>query len=90
MNMARHEIYKLIQDLSISYKSSYGDLVAKIYEKFMEYDNNGQVSFFDIIINNLIESLESESGNPHYSNAVEYLSYALDLVLRSGKTRAIS
>jgi hypothetical protein len=53
----------------------------------MEYDKDHHTGFFDTIINNLIKVLES--GNFHYTNAVEYLSHALDLVLRSGSTSKI-
>lgn len=84
-NTAKYEIYKLIQDMLTLFKSYMTDFLAKIYEKFMEYDENHQVSFFDRIIINLINVLES--GNFHYTNAIEYLSHALDLVLRSGNTR---
>jgi hypothetical protein len=81
-NTAKDEIYKLVQEIQRRFNSYMTDFLAKIYEKFKE------VGFFDTIIINLIAVLES--GLYHYSNAIEYLSHALNLVLIGGKTRVKS
>jgi hypothetical protein len=83
--IAKHQICKLIQAMFSQFSSYMTDFLAKIYEKFIKYDRNHQIGFFDTIIINLIEVLES--GNFHYPNSIEYLSHALDLVLRRGQTR---